>query len=647
MTVSPARQLYDLILYPPSGGQIGLMLYRGEPEKRRPAHTQSRFGPSNEQESLVIRDVPIVMNDFSGGFGYSQQWNEVPNTYAWTEGLTCRNPRAVVPAGELTLAASFTGAGRITTAIEYLGLIWWASGAGKVYRSSSGTGTPTLEGTFAASFTSSAYFNGTVYLGSLGGNMWKITSTPQVLELVGIGRDYVCSVFSVTADNVAAYRLWGSNAPSSIRYVSGDPAVGGNWSSSIQVGDTTHLITGLVASNRHVYPLKINGIHDLDELGNSPNLTPYWEQTLDTSAIQVALIQDGYLYATQGRRGLERINLAQGPIRRDAPEWCHPGFGISNETPIQGYPTAIVNEQGWICVAIFNPTNGKSYIMYGKDRRTLNIPGPGPILWHGAEAVLSPSGGDTTAEVTNLHVSVPTSGNPILWISTYEQTSQTTRIYKLDLPKAASPLSDVFFGGSHRFTTSGTLYTSAQDWGAEYSVLKKHVWGYDVRIDNATSPTRDIDVSSNDSGGAYSYEGTAGTSPLTVIGTPSTVPINTEGTSIGLKLDVTAQATSVPILRGIQIRAGVMATQSEYIPGEYEYGEGVPLRDPGMTDRQDAGTVHDALIALQGVTPFTAVDKFGRRLTVRMGQGIEFEDAENSIYGSYRERARFLLRRMV
>ncbi len=646
MTV-PSRQIYDLILYPPAGLPIGLMLYRGEPDKRLPAHSQSRYGPSNEQETLVIRDVPVVMDDFSGGFGYSQRW-DVPNTYAWTEGLTCRNPRVVVPAGELTMVTDLGVIGRVKSSVEFNGQVFWGTEAGRIIVASNGTGTPTVTATItgAPALKSACTYNGDAYIGSTG-NLIRINSVGSITELTGITRPYVASVFTVTADNVPAYRLVGNDSNSTIKYTSGDPSVAGNWGAAIPIGDTTFPITGITASNRHVYFLKINGIHDLDELGNSPNMTPYWRQTLDTGAVQIALIQDGFLYATQGRRGLERINLAQGPIRRDAPEWCHPGFGIANETPIQGYPTAIVNEQGWLCVAIFNPVNGKSYIMYGKDRRSLGIDGPGPILWHGAEAVIVPSGANTWAEVTDLHVSVPTTGNPVLWISVFQQTSQHLEMWKLDLPKAASPLGDVFQGGAHRFTTAGSLYCTSQDWGQQYSALKKHIWGYDIRVDNASSGTRDIDINSNDSGGAYSLEGTAGTSPLSQLGVPANIPLITEGTSIGLRLDFTAQATSVPIFRGIQIRAGVMANQDEYVPYEVEFGKDVPLRTPGGFDQRNAADVRNALIALQGVTPFTATDKFGRVHTVRMGQGIEFEETENSLYGEWRMRARFLLRVMV
>jgi hypothetical protein len=657
VTVSPAQQAYDLILFPPGGAApIGLMLVR-EKTKRRdgtvvtaPAQATSKHAPSNEHEQNVIRDVSVVMDSFEGGYGVSQRWDQVPNGYAWGENICARWPRVVIPAGELVLASTISGVGMVRTSFIFSSNVYWITDGGVSIISGSGTANPSTQTTIAAGlqFRSSTVFNGAVYCGggsdgSAPNNIWRLTGSSTWTEMTDITRRWLTTVYSVTADNVGAYRLWGSDGESSIRYTSGDPSVAGNWSSSIPIGDSTHRINALVSSNRHVWPVKLDGVHDLDELGYSPNLTPYWRETLDTSAGNVAMVHEAHLYAGQGKRGLDRISLERQGQRRDAPNWCQPGFGLPNESPVNGHVTAMCADQGWIVAAVHNPSNGNSYIMYGIERTTANIPGPGPILWHGAEAVILGSVA-LPAIVTNLRVATPIASNPILWISVYRNSQNL--FYKLSLPRASSPLSDWLATGQHRFNPAASLYLTAQDWSQQYSTLPKHVWGYDIRADNLAVGQRTIDVYSNDYGGAYSFEGSVDTSPLDSLGWPTSSPVTTTAHSLGLKLNFVGQTDNPWIFRGAGIRAQVLAKQNEYVPCRVEYGYGTPLRN-GAEDDRDPAVVKAQLIALQEAVPFPVRDHLGATATCRMGQGIEFVDIEQSEMGRFREQATFLLRKLT
>ncbi len=641
MTVSPPRQAYDLILKSDTDDPIGLMLYRGTPEKRGAAQMISKYGPSNESETGVIRDVAVTMDNFIAGFGHSQRVEGSPATYAWAENLCTRSPRGVVPSGELALAAVLGPIGAVRTSFELDGGIYFCTDIGVIASSIDGVFDPTVFATLAGSFAfrSSAVFQGSAYIGGGSGtsgvhNVHRLTGS-TLTELAGIARRHLVTVYSVTADNVGAERLWGTDGASSIRYTSADPSVAGNWSSSIAIGDSTYPILAMPATNRHVYPVKQDGIHDLDELGYSPNLTPAWKDVLDPNTGQAALSHEGYLYVSQGLRGMERIDLGRGSVRRDTPEWCQPGYGLPNETPINGYISASCTDQGWLVVSVHNPNNGCSYIMYGIDRRLVGLDGVGPLLWHGAETVIqgTPS---QPAVVTNLRVAVPTTlGHPYLWISVFK--GGETQIYRQQLPTCDSPLSDLKFGGTYRFASQGSLYTTAQDWGQQYSTQPKQIWQYDVRADNMPTGSS-LDVYASDAGDTYAFDGRMTTGPRARIGPSSAV-----AHALALRLDLRSLASDPIIFRGLTVRAMVLAEQNEYIPYDVEFGSNVPLQNGEMDDR-DAWRVKARLQRLQQSVPFMAIDHHGRRMLVRMGQGIDFNEAEGDEYGRWRIRARFLLR---
>lgn len=343
-----------------------------------------------------------------------------------------------------------------------------------------------------------------------------------------------------------------------------DPA---QWSASYTVGNKRWDVASIAATAHHVYFCKRNGVHDIDERAYSPNITPYMESQIDaTNNGAVSWVHDDYLFVSN-RLGLDRIDLRSSE-RQDIPQWVHPGAQGSSWGPIFGRVTAICSEGGWLIVAVHNPYNGRTYVLYGKDKRALSeegVPqtGVGQMVWHGALLMLE------RENIDFLRVHGTVGEDPKLWVFSVRGVVGgndgdggaigTIVIRSIALPLAPNPVA-AFKNGAvptdYRFATEGSLYTSDLTFGDESSV--KQLYAVEVGADNLTAANT-VQVWVSADGGAYALFGTATASPVTTLRfETSDLASIPEGRRLTLKLTLTGTSNDPPIVRYVKPMASVL-----------------------------------------------------------------------------------------
>jgi hypothetical protein len=330
------------------------------------------------------------------------------------------------------------------------------------------------------------------------------------------------------------------------------------------------------------------------------------------------------------------VKVAQG-TRDDISGWAGVGVGAPNETPIHGAGTSLTTDNGWLVQSLWSGT--ASYVMYGMERTVLGIPGPGPMVWHGAEVYLP--GEEITHMTTNA-----LQGTPRLWIATIVRVTGGSglgktvvgdiNLYYCTIPDTAAPVQDWATSGAHRFATSSSLYLPAEHWGDP--AAKKFLKRYDLQADNLGTG-RTIQVLAHaEQSSTFVDQGTAGGSPLATFYPPDDY---LQARRAFFKLVLTGTTTNPPILRALKVRANVKLELSE--AREYTVFLGGKESRSGAADRRNPDTLHDFLVSLQDSSPIPMQNHRGNEIKVIFEQGLEYSVINEPADGRTQEVCTFVV----
>lgn len=593
-----------------------------------PAVVAGQFGPGDATQQQVSRDVPRIWDDFSGGGGYSRRDATVPNGYAWCVGDP-RSPRLFAPGGAVTEIPMLPGIALPAPtfdSFEHANYVYILIGHQVLSFYLPDIGFPFVVANAAAGtfFTSAAIYDNAAYVGCSGGFLHKFDFTTLTWTASTTARrDWLAVVYWVVA-GVGAYRLVGSVPGThelkvfpSDPTAPGDPMNDDDWSAAYPVGEPSSDIRGLVASADHVYVIKPEGVHDLDGRGYAPNLTPYWRQMASAALAQMVgkgLVHGQYVYANH-LRGLDRVRLGSGP-ERDRPEWCHPGLGTPNETPIFGTVQSMCPDGEALLVSISNGVD--SYICWGRSRDQAGVQsGPGAVLWHMALAKLP------GVFITHMKV-YEMQGLPYLLMGgLLSSDAATPKLYRMALLRAANPGQGILYPTygypAFSYATEASITLPVDDWGDATAV--KTLRRFDVQADNLGPATVELFAAAE--GSAFASQGLMTTSPRETL-----IPGDTQttGYQIGTRVDLAGTAAAPALLRALKARAGVSVDASEQRVYRLRLGQ----MTEGYTrarDRRDPEVLFAQLWPLQsgGAVPFR--DHRGRDLTVKV-ENVSQEETE-------------------
>lgn len=604
--------------------RVELMLLR--PQDRTGGRTargiQTVVTPVREGDRFAQQEAEALYRDWSGGGGYGERLAE--NVYHYDAPGYSRQPFLAMPPGRLTQLTGFgTVDGPITGSFYSRADLFFVGGA-QALRLALGTGTPFIDRNLGSGFSATSAVNygryADGYVAGTGGNVWRFNgNTGAWAQLADVKRQYLETVYWVRG-NVGAERLVGSTyTGGSVTYTWPDrsilytdnaaPITESLWSEEILIGHPGNSITGLAASNQHLYVLKSSGLHDVDDRLYSPNLTPYLQDLIGTN--NAVGVFNGHVYFSTNR-GLDRVSVENQGVRQDRPQRCSFGFGLPNYSPISGEPTAISNVDGWLAASYYNETAETSYLCYGIDYRDIGIQRPGiggPLLWHGAEAVLP------GVKVTHIR---PFRAGDGSWLYLGGEAVSTGHgvLYRQSLPSSGTPYQDHLNGGTMEFADEWVKFFPRETWGND--TARKDLTQVSIRADNLGAAVIDAYREIED-------EGFGGTS----LGQASTayeefaVDEETDARDQTFKVVGTGNATTPALLKALAARAAVSVEASDVIAYVCEFGYGVQ-RHSGQW-RGDPVWIEDALKTMQGRRATLRDFSRNREYTVRVLQGISVE----------------------
>lgn len=415
--------------------------------------------------------LPHVQQDWSRGIGLDYDW--APGLYAG------RSPGYVCPAGSpvaYALPAGRTDAGPINYHAEYGGDKWFAqigtaTKAGAVLRSVGGDAA--LTDASPGGLVAGEYVRGMVVADVEGtgvelllvmtsdggvasgrihaydGSSWLSTAAG---DFGANGRGPAAVVFWTTGDGVPAARLLTISGPRAVSYTKpfADPMDPASWVEDVRITGSRGQLRQIAAAKTHAWLTAEDGLFDLQETGESPNLMSYLGGMVAPGNGYAAQYHDGAVFMAVGT-GLDRVIVDTDGMLQETPGMCGPGWGTRVENPVLGWTTAMCVDQGFLVAALFNPSTRSSYVCYGKSRAILQIDGPNPMIWYGPEVVISGDLAKGGTRVTAMSVSSLVSGQRRLWISwTTDDTTESGTFY-VTVPVAGAPLQEAYSQGSHKY----------------------------------------------------------------------------------------------------------------------------------------------------------------------------------------------------
>jgi hypothetical protein len=633
------------------------------------------FSAQDATRTLVKRDVPLFLRRLSRGAGFVKRRDAADDGgYAWTEdGITWLD-NGWQPAGRRQRAytSSVASNAYIIDSVEFNGHLWFLTSYSQIIRIPNAdpaqvpvveppSGLPFNGGTagfrsgyFGESIAVFADASGTpaIYVGTYNPStgatrVYQYTVGGGWTEsgVMGFRVSALATVYWTGRDAVGALRLVAKVADSTIRHVisGNDPLNPASYVTPIIVGNPAYSITRLLAYPQHLFVLKTNGIHDVNEL-RAPNLTDYWQETASQATVPTGYallggaIYDEHVYGARGF-GLDRYPVRLQGDEQRIPGECGPMAFMQDGTPIRGYIMALGTHGGWLLGAVYNPDTQVTYVGRAKDRRILNVDVPNPLVWHMAETVIRPT--DFTAPsgvfgVTYLKaVSKRSSAvfNPpnevYLWLCSAYATGGGPTQFTLDyvpLPTGSGPLSLQVSGGTFQAAATARLFLTAQNW--DDGTAHKPILAYDLEGETVTA-TSTLEVRSRVDGDprtitdqtTWKSEGTATANSTTIV--PATT---TSGKSIQNQIVATTPSpyTAPPIFRELSPRAAIRRRTFQVrqvwfvLERDYELDYGPP-------DIRDPDTTFDTVTALQNADPTSYVDEQGRSYTVLVEQGTDFD----------------------
>jgi hypothetical protein len=439
----------------------------GEVIEGSPVTLSDMLQPYESDSPISKGLIADIQEDWAGGVGIA---------YSAAEAVYTRTPGFACPAGNatpVTIPVTWNSNTPITKFDEFGSDLW------AVQR---GDGSPNTArilrnaGGGSAAFTNSLLLGANEYMqdmcvfdngaganvlyasssnvGGLSGRLHKwdgATWTSTAAATFGTnGRQRLAKVFWTTPDGQSAWRLVAISGQKSISYTKprADPMLAASWIEDVRI-ETAGTLLELVAARRHVYVTAVDGVFDLDEQGNSPNLTSYWSRMQHIQNGYSAEYLDGYVYASLGQ-GLDRIRVDQGAVLQENIGQCSPGWGTPAENNWRGSTTALAIDQGFLVNAVYNPAapnvNGASGVFWGKDRNVLQIQTPNPLVWYGPEVTVTTGGYYVTKMRTFAF-----GGTFRLWIACVPYYGGAPIAAYISVPVSGSPLQDLLASGESRF----------------------------------------------------------------------------------------------------------------------------------------------------------------------------------------------------
>lgn len=473
------------------------------------------------------------------------------------------------------------------------------------------------------------YFIGNVYVGTsdvlwgrdIGGNWSNIDPDTSIKTTVRV--DKLTTVYWEANDPLTANsfvgrdRLVGRVSTNSKQIVHmsapNDPLRDAAWTTGggeITINKGTYPINSLVASNQHVWIGTSGGLADLNAVGYSPVLNPYFGAMRDdTRNGSAALYWNGIVFINHVQ-GLAAVPVGDAS-RHDTDGFVEYGHGYSNESPIYGQCSALGIEGSWPIASFYNGTD--SWICYGElasqSSRT-------PIIWH-PEHVLR------GFQVTHLKATSPATGQPRLW---FGGTSGT--LWWASLPRAATPLQEYLqnlsgagvYTGTHAWETRWLVVMSAVDLGDKAS--RKIALRYDAQADYLGT-ARYLRVFARAEHGPWVQQGSGADPVLATSPRSSLLPTNplVTGHNIQIRIDGAGGATTPAVLRQFKARFEQVQETRETVAYIAVLASALSTGNTAVSQR-DVLADFRALKALQTSAPVQFRDEDDESKLVRVNPGI-------------------------
>lgn len=619
-------RLGDVVLYADTTSPVPLHL----DTKRKDFEIRSRWVPNEPTEV-----TEWFWENGPAGAGYS---HETPSSHAgggseYGRFVWLRRKGVAQPAGKLTEVTLPAAIAAETGGRFYAGMEFGASQdfyittqTRYILKVASGTGavTETRDVGSGGVTTGIAIFGGTgtdcLYVGDPLHGIQELNGSTWSAGAAGTERGFLAVPYWLLGDAMAtgglagtagagAHRLVGTNfGASGIYHVAGDPKVAANWSALTKVGTggTATPIVSLVQSNRVVWAGRADGVHAIDGLGYTPNLTPWMKQALNPfNCFQIAYWNN--LIWVAHERGL--MAFEPSGQRIDVPTFIQFGQAGSTASPIFGRPRALAVCPEGLYVGYYNGTD--SFI------GLLKFDPDDGYRWSMAEAVVEDE------EVTWLQQTSP--GNvPRLWIGTKE-TSGLLHLYYQQLPVSGDPETDFLHGGAAGFTPATDWDVTLSRWNGGRAVPKafrRWMLEADQLGDSYPDNTVDFQVAAN--GGAFTSQGTATTAPRWTA-TPGTSFVRASSVQIRL---VAHNATNAPIIiRGASARYSPRPERTKFITYPVIFGE-------SSRHAEDPAVMLTKTEQAQDDGPIEILDHFGRTID-GMVEEVDHVAIEGSVGQGY------------
>jgi hypothetical protein len=656
---------YDLLL----DGDIGLSLFR---DGRTPPVQGGRFSSSEAARAGGGMDQGIVYDNFLGGMGSTERL--VPNTYPFAINGCLRFGRIWTPAGEVTYTAALPNgaAGRVPgeiTVIAEFGPDLIIGAGGVLYRLPAPYTTPVVETTLGATEEVASFMvyhgipvvgsrviadgtPGAIYVKVAG--VWTRSTTMQAEFLV---QTYM------TIEDVGDHRLITNDTPSRIRFISTVSATDLldelKWAGTdtgsgdpYPVGDRTYPITNLVAAPLVFWVIKQDGLYHVQPDGRAARIVD-WSNAIHPSNGKAAFFAFGGVYASHGRAGLVRVDVANQQVQWQT-NACAPGAGLPRIVPVHGENTALTQDGEWLVDSVYNGTD--SYVCYGTPNQLAQelamekIQSPQSLNWHGAEAVF------WNQKITAMNqASLGPTNRPFLWVGVLD--GSTPKLANVSLPALGTPIEDWIAEGPHRFATDSWLYLPREDYGARsdgaWTSTKKIFDRLDVTAEYMEPGTVMIDVYMATSEGYDIFWDRAldpDTTAWTFIGRfergqrMSIVPNARVQSGIKAAIMLHAQGTRVQpwALSSIKLRAIPLLEQQER--RQYTVMVGRSRKANRALDQRTVSTLLNRLWGLQWADPVTLLDRTNTTTVVKVEEGMAYQEVMDPVTQEFLYRVSFTVR---
>lgn len=623
--------------------EIPLMLYRPRKSNGQtgPWSVETLFGPAVEGDRLRDQDVPKLWDDWSGGAFYSRIGPK--GSYSYAEAMDCREPGLAMNAGALTEVVVPAGTGSIVGGYETV------AGTNDLYliaedralKISTGVGNAATDKVWDVPFVAMSVtaVNETIFVGGRNDGIWKRDPatgawSKSPASASQVRRSHLNNLwwfFPQDGEERGSQKLVGVPVLGAIPYTypgsclayidlfsaGADPFDEADWTDgdTLPIGKAGWDVIALASTGQHLLALKRNGLHDIDSRLYSPNQTPEFESLRFDNDAHVICVHDRWAYVGHNL-GLFRVRLEQIGSNEAKIEWCYQGSPFSNETPIFGRPVAIAPAaDGWIAVLIFNGQN--TYLCYFMDRARANIPGPGPVVWHGS--MTHPISGQGSF----LQFTSPYGDNfwPRLWMA-WTDHSDVTHVAWQAQPQFGTLYQDVLHGGVMstlgRFDTRGTLYFTRDDGGDVDA--QKTLHRISVRGDNMGSASLTVSVADEADGfDEYTELGTTN-EPYEEFKVSGVEAVH----ELAVKVDASGTPETPAVLRAVKARRSVVVPTDPTVPLKVEFGRAT-VSGRGVPSVLDDRMIRSRLEQLPGKV-LDVLDHRRHRVQVRFHQGVSFLD---------------------